>query len=817
MSFINAAMALGAAAFVVPLAIHLLFRSRFRTLDWGAMFLLQDVVNANRRRMQWHQWILLALRCAIPILLALAMARPLLSSIGGRSLAGQAPVSLILMIDDSRSMSATSRSVRAVESANALLDSMSRRDEVILMSSSQLVSAPRRGSPRDAREMIRDLRFDGPPMSLSVALQAAVDACRDAAHPYRRIVLVSDFQENTFAGSSVDNHSLVLEVIDHLDERLAGFEPRPQVDFLDVTETDADSSTLANVLVESVSTDAAAILVGQSVLLTASIRNDSELPVTHLRAGWMVDGRVLHTQTVSIEPHGTTKLNWQTTFEKPGGASVGLSIEHADAIAADNRREWAIEVSSPVRVWLVDGQPSRQPLHSETDFLKVALSPFAFQSAVRRAGSSFREPSSSTRGPGSSTRGPRHLAIAQQDLVSTQVMSERTLVKTLEPMIAAESPIADETGEGFPDLIVLANVKRPPSLPNGTDLLDHYLAAGGRVLFFDGDQVDSSAWSECPWLPASPQQVTSAGERLYRIEPPGAKLAVWRSLGDAEDSLFDSVDVKRLRTITPHDKSVSIWLHTDVGAPLVVAKTIAPGTDWDEAGPDRVSTSGRVVQFAIPCDTAWSNLPLRPVFLPMMQELVMEMVGSDCPGDVLPGTAMVIVPVGRFDESDARVWEVSMPGKSTQTLSVAARAPLVFTDTQQVGAYRFEHVRVGDMENSSNDSGKDTVEASVPIHRAADPLVMPQVRVVEVPAEESTLRSVAPELLTECTERMGANLFSDADSLVAATTRDRFGVEVWRPLLWLLLVVMIVEVMWQQFGVTRSANRFSRSHAQATT
>lgn len=795
MMFINAVMAMGAAAFVVPLAIHLLFRSRFRTIDWGAMFLLQDVVNANRRRMQWHQWILLALRCAIPILLALAMARPLLSSISGQSLAGTSPVSLIVMIDDSRSMSAGTRSTRAVEFVTELLDATSRRDEVILMSSSHLHMPPTSGGPREAREQLGKLRFDGAAMHLPTTLQTAIDACREAAHPHRRVVLVSDFQENTFQSSDTQNASSVLEAIDHLSERLSGFDPRPQVDFLDVAEPEATAHSLANVVVESIRAATPAILVGQSVPLTATIRNDSELPVANLRAGWMVDGRTFETQTVSIEPQGTASLNWSTTFEKPGGVSIGLSIEHVDAIAADNRRAWAIDVMSPIRVWLANGNPSQEPLQSETDFLKVALSPFAFQSAGRNrdttaAGSRLRERDA-------------------QDLLLTQVMSESELITQLgalpssQPAGAARESQSDTPQR--PNLIVLANVKRPPVLADGSDPLASYLDSGGRVLFFDGDQVDVSAWADCAWLPAALQDTVDGEKSAFRIEPPGAKLTVWQSLGDAEDSLFDAVSISRLRLFSPPDKSTSVWLRTDIGNPIVVAKTTAPRAESAEPDAQGAAPQGRVVQFAIPCDTAWSDLPLRPVFLPMMQELVLELAGTDVPGSVLPGTTMSIAPIAILDEQVAGTWQVSMPDGKTISLPRSAQLPLSFSDTDLVGTYRFRNG--GTSSGIASPAATKTAEEQTPVQQTA-------LRVVDVPASESVLRGVAPELLAECADRLAAARYTDAASLVAASQRDRFGVEIWRPLLWLLLAVMVGEVLWQQLRVTRSANRFARPHAK---
>ena len=104
MTLLNGILALGALAFTVPLAIHLLFRSRFRTIEWGAMHLLDAVIRINRRRVQLLHLLLLIVRCLLPILLAFCLARPLLT--GFETLPGNAPQSLVLVIDDSRSMAA---------------------------------------------------------------------------------------------------------------------------------------------------------------------------------------------------------------------------------------------------------------------------------------------------------------------------------------------------------------------------------------------------------------------------------------------------------------------------------------------------------------------------------------------------------------------------------------------------------------------------------------------------------------------------------------------------------------------------------------
>lgn len=830
MSFGNSLMALGAAAFLVPLVIHLLFRSRYRSLDWGAMFLLRDVVQANRRRMQWHEWILLLLRCAIPVLLALAMARPLISSV--QSMAGKQPVSLIVMIDDSRSMSAGSRDGRATAGVNELLDSMSTRDEVIVIAGSELSAPVSTGSTVDARSKIRDIRFEGAAVNMAAMLQSATAACRVASHPYKRIVIVSDFQENVFrSGTAGESSSLpsglsselgssatLLGAMQSIGERLAQFDPRPQVDWLDVSAEEGDNTggSLANVVVESLQTDVPAVLVDRPVPITATLRNDSDLPVPGLRGSWMVDGRVVETRTVSLEPRGTLRLNWQTSFNQPGGVSVGFTLEHTDAIAADNRREWAIEVMRPIRVWLVDGEPSSEPLQSETDFLKVALSPFAFRATegARRSQTDRLNSRQSDDGQPDNAPEPREL-----DLVSTKVMSSKEFLREMRRVIAAADNTFDSSSS--PDLVVFANVAIPPGSAgerrrasdnlsqndasqnegNDRDPVAAYLETGGHVLFFDGALVDAEAWRACDWLPAKPHEIVVAEESPFRIEPPGARLEAWKSLGTADDSLFDAVEVSRRRALEIDGESVSVLLRTETGHPLAVtaagrksgAAKPSDDTSLDDAEDESIATRrGRVVQFAVPCDTDWSNLPLRPVYLPMIQQLVLEMVGSDRGGSNPPGSVIVVAA-----DREQRTWTVTPPSGKPQSILVPAGDPLVYSDTSRVGAYRLR--AAGTSEGTSIGDPSPAI-----------------VRVIDVPAAESVLRGVAPELMAECSDRLQATRYEDAASLVSATQRQRFGTEIWRPLLWLLLVVMIAEVLWQQMSVTRSANRSMRGKAGVT-
>src|SRR3954470_4340847 len=90
------------AAAAAPLLIHLWSRHRYREAPWAAMQFLLAAMRKNARRLQLQQWLLLAVRTLIIVLVVLAVAEPY----GEHLLAGDtaAPVHKIIVIDASYSM-----------------------------------------------------------------------------------------------------------------------------------------------------------------------------------------------------------------------------------------------------------------------------------------------------------------------------------------------------------------------------------------------------------------------------------------------------------------------------------------------------------------------------------------------------------------------------------------------------------------------------------------------------------------------------------------------------------------------------------------
>src|ERR1700758_1107114 len=89
---------LGLAGAAIPVVLHFFFRSRYRTVPWAAMEFLLTSIEQTSRRLKFQELLLLILRCALLLILALALARPVLSlfAAGG----GRDAVDAVFVIDN---------------------------------------------------------------------------------------------------------------------------------------------------------------------------------------------------------------------------------------------------------------------------------------------------------------------------------------------------------------------------------------------------------------------------------------------------------------------------------------------------------------------------------------------------------------------------------------------------------------------------------------------------------------------------------------------------------------------------------------------
>jgi hypothetical protein len=189
-SFLSPLFLIGALAAAVPILLHLFHRKTDVVIDFPAVSLLTRAPVQHHRRRQLRELILLALRVAALVLLAVSFARPY---VAGAVAPASAPVTVVAL-DVSMSLSAPGQFARAQQAALQAIESAPAADAVALIAFSDaatVVVPPTsdRGAVRSAVSAAT-VGAGGTRYRTAFASASEVIGARDA-----RFVIITDLQQ----------------------------------------------------------------------------------------------------------------------------------------------------------------------------------------------------------------------------------------------------------------------------------------------------------------------------------------------------------------------------------------------------------------------------------------------------------------------------------------------------------------------------------------------------------------------------------------------------------------------------------------------
>jgi hypothetical protein len=717
MTFLNSALAFGAAAFLIPLAIHILNRSRFKTVEWGAMHLLESVIRVNHKRFQLDQIILLIVRCAIPVLLALCLARPVLT--GSRLLEGDAPVSLVILLDNSYSMDTVdesgSRFTAAVESAAAILNAAGRGSEVAVIQTggrpTPLFDQPV-FDPETVIRRLKSLQGGFGASDMRGSLNEAMATLSSMSHARRELIVISDFQPADWSSDESDPG-------DAIRQQMSAMEIRPELTLLPVGRPVQE-----NIAVESLEFPQRALGVGQQFFVRANVRNFGLSPVENARVVLKLDGAESTVSQIALTAGGTTQTLFPCRFEKPGSHVIEVEVVTDDPLKDDNRFAAAVTLWDNINVLLVDGDPSGSPLQSETDYLSIALTPFTFG------------------------------RVRLSDLVVTQTIQAKDL---------------NEERLKTTRVVVLANVAKldPPQLA----ALDAFVLDGGALLVSAGNRVDLAWYREQMFANGTGLLPAAFGEPRGRVNDTGTGShivsqhfdhAALEFFNESANGNLSVAEIRQWHELALPDASaanatagVTTLLRLENGNPLLL---------------ERRRGDGVVMQLATTCDADWTDLPMRPFYVPLMQQLITTMASEATPPrNINTGDPAVTI----FPASEAPLTlSIVTPDGSRRTLQTVPQGKTQlarFDATQRPGIY------------AVNTPSTETIHF-----------------VAETSREESDLGVMDQASLDSLARGMGAALIKAPAEYLEQDRLRRHGQEIWKFVLAALLCFMLLELVLQQ-------------------
>lgn len=207
--FISGGMLLWGLVAAVPIVLHLLKRRRRQTVAWPAMQFLLDAVQRRSRNIQLWQWLLLLARVAAVLLIAAALANPILRQAAPAP--SRPPQTHVLVIDTSYSMmaigaSGETRFQTAIDSAIEYCGSAAQGDRfvVVAMQAEPLAIVSRPSADVGAvQQEIRRMQASYMSASLPATLSLVERLTPSSAAPELHAVFFTDAQQRTWQ-SAVD-------------------------------------------------------------------------------------------------------------------------------------------------------------------------------------------------------------------------------------------------------------------------------------------------------------------------------------------------------------------------------------------------------------------------------------------------------------------------------------------------------------------------------------------------------------------------------------------------------------------------------------
>ncbi|MEX0711865.1 MAG: BatA domain-containing protein [Pirellulales bacterium] len=567
LGFLNNPAMLGwLVAAAAPLVIHLLSKRKHREAPWAAMQYLLAALQKNARRIRIEQWILLAVRTLIIVLLVLALAEPFLEQAGLKFVSGQR-AHKVLVLDASYSMAYKPADKtlfdRAKQLAARVVDKSSQGDGftlVLLADPPRVVVGTPAFEPHDFLAEIEALRLPHAGADLPGTITKIEEILETARREHPRlkreeVIFITDLGRTAWRPDLGGPQAL------------AEFRKRSQrlASAAHIVVADLGQPAAENLSLSSLRPLEPFATIGSEVTLEAEVRNHGRQGRSRQLLELYVDGRRAGEQHVDVEPGDSVTASFSYRFDRAGDHRIEVRLA-GDLLDIDNHRWLSLPVVEHLRVLCVNGKPEGGAFQGATDYLAVALAP---------------------RGP-TDDRAP----------VRPEVVPESALV---------ELDLAQY------DCVFLANIGQ--FTPNEARLLRSYVSGGGGLVIFLGDQVEAASYNERLGRIDQPEGLLPAlvGDRVARDEP-----ALLDPLGYAHPlaAAFQANQRAGLLT-TPVYQYFKLSLADE--SPAKVALALDSG---DPAIVEAPLGRGRSILVATSADTSWTTMPVWPSYLPIVRELL---------------------------------------------------------------------------------------------------------------------------------------------------------------------------------------------------
>jgi hypothetical protein len=364
LSFLSPLLLWGTALAAAPVILHLIMRRKPVPYPFPALRFLQQRAVANRRRLRVNHLLLLLLRIAAIVLLAMALARPVLRGAGWIPEA-EGPVAAAFVFDTAPRMALREGNQTRLERAAAMAKVLFKK----LPSGSQVAVFDTAGTPAAlslavaAEARVDRLSTASPVLSLPGAMVAARRLLEGSELQRRELYVFTDCSQGAWS-----------QALDRV------VDPTPEQGSLTTLYCDVSAKAPRNLAIETLDLSGERIASGTPLAVTVGISRVGP-EATRQVAVELVgeDGRPVRRAAKSVSPGDARP---EAARFDIGGLSPGIHqgkvvLDGSDDLAADDAVSFTVEVGSPERVIVATAKPAPRTARLMTE----ALAPVTLRKA----------------------------------------------------------------------------------------------------------------------------------------------------------------------------------------------------------------------------------------------------------------------------------------------------------------------------------------------------------------------------------------------------------------------------------------------------
>ena len=624
MTFMEPLFLIAAAAGAIPVLLHMIHRQQASVVPFSTLRFLAVSVQRTRRRKYIHDWLLLLLRIAALVLIAVALARPIWTS-SASLFRMNARTAVVIILDNSASMATvvggTPRFERAVNVAEQLVSQLRPGDGAALLVTGgpQLPIEQKLYTDHEIiLQALGECRVSLQGADLASKIQEARRLLQTPEYANREIIVITDLQKRSWNAEapSRSNGKGVAEPT------------RIPVLAVDVRRSEVPNAAIGEVQV----TQSAAVAKVPTEVTVQVVNHSAVRQAKHLELH--IDGvRQAASPVIEVEPGQSAHHVFTVTIDRPGIHRGTIRLLDEDALKLDDRHHFAILLRDHLRVAVIESRHHAVPFLDAAFYLKEAL----------------------------------------------RVVSD-------EWALDLDTWTVDElSGQSLADYDVIFCVDLPADRLADMALLEQYVRQGGHLFWVAGEEVVADAYNEMNRRAGGALLPLELGERR-EIQGDGGE-----SSGSQEVPHIGWVD-EEYEAIRPLANPASLYQSVLVRTFISVrvdseksARVLARVGEEPLLIERRVG-EGRVVWLGTTMHTDWTNLPLKPIFLPLVARMTFHLAGSDARCEDLVAGTMWTFSLDRKDKLDR--WEIRRPdGEVIVQPPVPPGEPLQYAETFDPGVY----------------------------------------------------------------------------------------------------------------------------------